>query len=229
MLKTIFSTNYYIQKDLSNIMAKSRDYEELKETWINWRNSAGKPVRELYKEYVRLGNKAAVKNGFNTLDDLWLFPWETTDFKQQMETLWREIEGIYKKLHTYVRMKLRKQYGNKMPTDGTIPAHLLGDMWAQSWVNIHDLVAPFPNKKSVDITDTLKKQNYTALKMFHLADKFYTDLGLIEMPKEFWAKSMLTKPMDRKVVCHASAWDFYNQKDFRYSLNHFNLEKVHLQ
>ena len=39
-------------------MAKSRDYEELKEVWINWRNSAGKPVRELYKEYVQLGNKA---------------------------------------------------------------------------------------------------------------------------------------------------------------------------
>jgi peptidyl-dipeptidase A len=141
-------------------MAKSRNYEELNETWVNWRNSAGKPVRELYKEYVSLGNMAAVKNGFKTLDDLWLFSWETnkTEFKEQMETLWQEVEGIYKKLHTYVRMKLRKQYANKMPTDGTIPAHLLGNMWAQEWGNILDLVAPFPNKKSLDISDTLKQQ-----------------------------------------------------------------------
>jgi hypothetical protein len=51
-------------------MAKSRDYEELKETWINWRNSAGKPIRELYKEYVKLIKLAAVKNRLKILDDL---------------------------------------------------------------------------------------------------------------------------------------------------------------
>ncbi len=51
-------------------MAKSRDYEELKEAWINWRNSAGKPIRELYKEYVKLIKMAAVKNRLKILDDL---------------------------------------------------------------------------------------------------------------------------------------------------------------
>jgi peptidyl-dipeptidase A len=139
-------------------MAKSRDYEKLKETWINWRNSAGKPVRELYKEYVKLGNLAAVKNGFKTLDDLWLFPWETEDFEEQMATLWKTVEPFYQKLHAFVRMKLRKQYPNKMPTDGTIPAHILGNMWGQSWGNIFDLVAPFPNKKSVNVTEALNQQ-----------------------------------------------------------------------
>jgi len=51
--------------------------------------------------------------------------------------------------------------------------------------------------------------------MFQLSDKFFTDLGLIPMPGEFWRESMIEKPADRKVVCHASAWDFYNRKDFR--------------
>jgi peptidyl-dipeptidase A len=139
-------------------MSKSRDYEELKEIWVNWRDSAGKPIKELYKEYIRLGNRAAVMNGFKTLDDLWLFPYETKDFKEQMETLWNTVEPFYQKLHTYVRMKLRKQYPNKMPSDGTIPAHVLGDMWGQSWVNIFELVAPYPNKKSFDVTNTLKQQ-----------------------------------------------------------------------
>ncbi len=143
------------QTDLTNIMAKSRDYEELRETWLNWRNSAGKPIRDLYKEYVVLGNKAAVLNGFKTVDDLWLFPWETPDFKEQVAKLWQEIEGLYKKLHTFVRMKLRKIYKNQMPADGTIPAHLLGNMWAQEWGNILDLVAPYPDKKLVDVTNAL--------------------------------------------------------------------------
>jgi hypothetical protein len=55
-------------------------------------------------------------------------------------------------------MKLRKQYPSKMPTDGTIPAHILGNMWGQKWGNIFDLVVPFPNKKSVNVTETLNQQ-----------------------------------------------------------------------
>jgi peptidyl-dipeptidase A len=152
------------QTDLTNIMAKSRDYEELRETWLNWRNSAGKPIRDLYKEYVLLGNKAAVLNGFKTVDDLWLFPWETPDFKEQVAKLWQEIEGLYKKLHTFVRMKLRKIYKNQMPADGTIPAHLLGNMWAQEWGNILDLVAPYPDKKLVDVTNALIQKVFLVFK-----------------------------------------------------------------
>lgn len=53
--------------------------------------------------------------------------------------------------------------------------------------------------------------------MFEEADNFFTSLGLLPVPLEFWNKSMLEKPTDgREVVCHASAWDFYNGKDFRY-------------
>lgn len=51
--------------------------------------------------------------------------------------------------------------------------------------------------------------------MFEVAEKFFKSIGLMEMPEEFWNGSMLTKPDDREVVCHASAWDFYNRKDFR--------------
>lgn len=198
-------------------MSTSRDFEVLKEAWLRWRASSGKPIRSLYREYIRLGNKAAVLNGFQTLDDLWLFPWETTNFKTQIEQLWNEIQPYYRKLHAFVRKRLRQFYGESLfPTDGTIPAHILGNMWAQSWVNVFDLMAPFPGKKSLDVTDTMVAQNYTPLEMFQLSEKFFTDLGLIPMPEEFWRQSMITKPTDgRKVVCHASAWDFYNRKDFR--------------
>ncbi|KAF7494107.1 Angiotensin-converting enzyme [Sarcoptes scabiei] len=187
--------NLELDPDLTTILAKSRDFDHLKNVWHQWRNESARPIRDLYKEYIALGNKAAKLNGFRTLDDLWLFPWETPDFKHQILELWNQIEPYYKKLHAYVRLRLRKYYGERMPKDGTIPAHILGNMWAQSWSNIFDLVAPYPGK-SLDVTETLKEQNYTALEMFKLSEQFFTDL-------------------DRKVVCHASAWDFYNRKDFR--------------
>ncbi|KAJ6225294.1 hypothetical protein RDWZM_003839 [Blomia tropicalis] len=217
-----------LEPDLSNIMATSRDYNLLRETWLRWRDSAGRPIRNLYLEYIRLGNKAAIKNGFKTLDDLWLFPWETPDFKQQIEQLWQEVMPYYQKFHAYVRMKLRKFYGaERMPNDGTIPAHILGNMWAQSWTNIFDVVAPYPGKKSLDVSETMRAQNYTALRMVQLSDKFFTDLGLIPMPGPFWRESMINKPTDRKVVCHASAWDFYNRKDFRIKMcTNVNMEDL---
>lgn len=58
-------------------------------------------------------------------------------------------------------------------------------------------------------------KGWDALKMFETADKFFSDMGLIAVPQEFWDESMIEKPEDRDVVCHASAWDFYNRKDFR--------------
>lgn len=220
--------NLELDPDLSNLMAKSRDYDLLRNVWVEWRKSAGRPIRPLYKEYIRLGNKAAVKNGFKTLDDLWLFPWETADFKQQIEQLWKELKPYYVKFHAYVRMKLRTFYGaSRMPTDGTIPAHLLGNMWSQAWGNIYDLVVPYKGKKSLDVSETMLAQNYTPKRMFQLSDKFFTDLGLIPMPGEFWRESMISKPAHRKVVCHASAWDFYNRKDFRIKMcTNVNMEDL---
>jgi len=51
--------------------------------------------------------------------------------------------------------------------------------------------------------------------MFQKSDEFFTSLGLIPMPKEFWEESMIEKPVGREVICQASAWDFCNGKDFR--------------
>ena len=102
-----------------------------------------------------------------------------------------------------------------MSTDGPIPAHLLGNMWAQSWVNIYDLVEPYKGKPSLDVTANMKKQNYNADKMFRLAESFFTSIGLEPLPSSFYNNSMITKPEGREVICHASAWDFGINKDVR--------------
>ncbi|XP_072019876.1 angiotensin-converting enzyme-like [Amphiura filiformis] len=205
-----------LDPDLYRIMAESRDYAELYWAWDGWRDAVGKPARDDYKEYVRGKNKAAVANDQPDSGAYWRSVYEVDDLKADVLKLYNELKPFYQQLHAYVRRKLYNVYGSKyINLDGPIPAHLLGNMWAQKWREIFDICEPFPGKLSVDITPSLKEKGYDALRMFETADEFFTSLGLYPMPPEFWNHSMIVKPDDREVVCHASAFDFYNQKDFR--------------
>lgn len=51
--------------------------------------------------------------------------------------------------------------------------------------------------------------------MFKLAEDFFVSINLTAMPELFWERSILEKPKDREIICHASAWDFADGKDFR--------------
>ncbi|NWR35416.1 ACE enzyme, partial [Tachuris rubrigastra] len=206
-----------LDPDLTDIMATSRDYDELLFAWKGWRDASGKKMRNNYKRYVELSNKAAVLNGYTDNGAYWRSLYETPTFEEDLERLYLQLQPLYLNLHAYVRRALYKKYGAEhVNLRGPIPAHLLGNMWAQSWSNIFDLVIPFPDATKVDATPAMKKQGWTPKRMFEESDRFFTSLGLIPMPQEFWNKSMIEKPSDgREVVCHASAWDFYNRKDFR--------------
>uniref|UniRef100_A0A669CV57 Angiotensin-converting enzyme n=1 Tax=Oreochromis niloticus TaxID=8128 RepID=A0A669CV57_ORENI len=206
-----------LDPDLQKIMAESRDYDELLFAWKGWRDAAGKVLRQDYKRYVELANKAATLNGHSDNGAFWRSLYETPTFEEDLETLWKELEPLYLNLHAYVRRGLYNKYGsNHINLKGPIPAHLLGNMWAQTWSGIMDLVMPYPDATQVDATPAMVQQGWDAIRMFQESDKFFTSLGLEPMPPEFWSKSMLEKPSDgRQVVCHASAWDFYNRKDFR--------------
>ena len=101
------------------------------------------------------------------------------------------------------------------PENKLIPAHILGNMWAQTWVDLYDRLKPFENASIVDVTAAMKEQNYTALKMFEVSDEFYMSMGLPTSNMSFHGKSIIEKPKDRVIVCHASAWDFFEGDDFR--------------
>ncbi|KAJ0060197.1 hypothetical protein NL108_004051, partial [Boleophthalmus pectinirostris] len=210
------NTCHPLDPDLQKIMAESRDYDELLFAWKGWRDAAGKVLRQDYKRYVELANKAATLNGHSDNGAFWRSLYETPTFEQDLEALWKELEPLYHNVHAYVRRALYKKYGAEhINLKGPIPAHLLGNMWAQTWSGIMDLVMPYPDATQVDATPAMVAQKWDAHRMFKESENFFTSLGLMEMPPEFWDKSMLEKPSDRKVVCHASAWDFYNRKDFR--------------
>ncbi len=102
-----------------------------------------------------------------------------------------------------------------MPADGPIPAHLLGNIWAQEWGNIYPLVAP-PGSggPGYDLTALLKAKKVDEKEMVRYGERFFTSLGFDPLPETFWERSLFVQPKDRDVVCHASAWDI-DDDDYR--------------
>ncbi len=204
-------------EDLSKIMATSRDPKELLDAWTGW-HAISKPIRQPYTRYVQLANKGARELGFADTGAMWREKYDMPPdaFAAEMDRLWNQVRPLYLSLHTYVRSKLREKYGpSVVPDSGPIPAHLLGNMWAQSWENIYPLVAPSDNGASYDLTAILKARNTDAKQMVRYGEGFFTSLGFAPLPATFWERSLFTKPKDRDVVCHASAWDVDLVDDLR--------------
>uniref|UniRef100_A0AAR5P344 Angiotensin-converting enzyme n=1 Tax=Dendroctonus ponderosae TaxID=77166 RepID=A0AAR5P344_DENPD len=204
-----------LEPELTQILSTSKDPEELKHVWLGWRNAVGAKCRGLYKQYVDLSNDAAKLNNFTDTSEYWLNDYEDANFKASVQSLWKQLQPLYLQIHAYVRTKLRQKYGDIVSERGPIPIHLLGNMWGQSWNNIGDLMLPYPDVKKDNLTAELLKQNYSVTKIFRTAEAFFKSINLTAMPESFWTNSILEKPSDRDIVCHASAWDFQDGKDFR--------------
>ncbi|KAJ8910672.1 hypothetical protein NQ315_002921 [Exocentrus adspersus] len=204
-----------LEPELTQILATSRNPDELKHVWLEWRNTVGVKCRNLYNDYVNLSNEAARLNNFSDTSEYWLNDYEVSDFKQQVQNLWEQLRPLYLQIHAYVRFKLREKYGDVVSEKGPIPIHLLGNMWGQTWSNVADFALPYSGVEDEDLTAELIRQNYTAVKIFKTAEEFFKSINLTEMPQTFWERSIITKPADRDMVCHASAWDFSDTKDFR--------------
>jgi peptidyl-dipeptidase A len=203
--------------ELSDVMAKSRNYDELLDAWTGW-HSVAPPMRSSYQRLVELSNEGARDIGFKDLGSLWRSGYDMPPEQFELETvrLWGQVKPLYDELHCYVRGRLAKVYGeDKVPAGKPIPAHLLGNMWAQEWNNIYNLVEPYKGQPSLDVDAELKRQNYDAQRMVKLGESFFTSLGLKPLPPTFFERSQFTKPRDREVVCHASAWDVTYANDVR--------------
>jgi peptidyl-dipeptidase A len=202
---------------IEKLMSTSRDPEALKEVWTGW-HAIAPPMRQRYSRFVALSNQGAHEIGFKDVGALWRAGYDMTpeEFSADLERLWSQIKPLYLSLHTFVRWKLAEKYGpNVVPPDGPIPAHLLGNPWAQEWGNIYDLLEVKEDKGGVNVTELLKKKNLDPKGMVKYGEGFFTSMGFAPLPSTFWERSLFTKPADRDVVCHASAWDIDNQDDLR--------------
>ncbi len=203
--------------ELSKIVSESRKYDELLEAWQGWR-TISRPMRPLYAELVELMNEGAKDVGFSDSGELWKsgYDMSAAEFEAETERLWQQVKPLYEQVHCYVRAKLAKHYGkDKVPEDGKIPAHLLGNMWSQEWMNVYNLVEPYKTKADLDVTAALKRSKVDEKGMVKMAEKFFTSLGLKSLPDSFWTNSMFVKPDGREAVCHASAWDVNYGGDIR--------------
>ena len=205
--------------DIEEAMGTNRNPEELKEMWVSWHDNVGTPMKGDYARLVEIANEGAKELGYKDTGDMWRagYDMKPEEFAALMDKLWTQVKPLYEQLHCYTRTKLNQKYGAKVqPATGPIRADLLGNMWAQEWGNIYDVVAPKgAGDIGYDLTELLVTKGYDPLKMVKTGEGFYSSLGFAPLPATFWERSLITKPRDREVVCHASAWDIDNKDDLR--------------
>ncbi|WP_300376098.1 M2 family metallopeptidase [Henriciella sp.] len=204
--------------ELSTIIETSRDPQELKTVWEGWR-TISPPMKDDYVRMVDIANEGARELGYDNLKTMWLSKYDMPpeEMANEVDRLWGQVSPLYEELHCYVRAELNEEYGDEVqPATGPIRADLLGNMWSQQWSNIYPIVKPegLPGQ-GYDLTEELEQANYDAIKMVETAENFFVSLGLEPLPATFWERSMITRPEDREVVCHASAWDLDDEEDVR--------------
>ncbi|MDA1342195.1 MAG: M2 family metallopeptidase [Proteobacteria bacterium] len=194
------------------VIDNSRDPDELLKAWEGWRN-IGKPMKDMYLRMVEIGNLGAKDLGYEGLTDLWFSQYDmpADDFLAETDRVWDELKPLYDALHCHVRNELSEHYGEAVVSKaGSMPAHVLGNMWGQSWANIYDLVYTPDNPTAdtnIDLTKILEEKDIGEIEMVEIAENFFLSLGFEPLPKTFWERSLFIKPQDHNVVCHASAWD----------------------
>ena len=205
--------------DIEAAMGTNRNPDELKEMWTSWHSQVGGPMKDDYARMVEIANEGAKELGFSDVGAMWRSQYDmpADEFATLMDKLWNQVKPLYDELHCYTREKLNEYHGDEVqPATGPIRADLLGNMWAQEWGNIYEIVAPEgAGDLGFDTTELLQSKGYDAIKMVKAGEQFFSSLGLEPLPETFWQRSQFTKPRDREVVCHASAWDIDAKDDIR--------------
>jgi peptidyl-dipeptidase A len=205
--------------DLYEAMEKNRNPEELTEMWTSWHDNVGRPMKKDYVRLVEIANEGARELGYADVGALWRAGYDmpAEDFSALVDKLWGEVKPLYDDLHCYMRAELNETYGDAVqPATGPIRGDLLGDPWAQQWSGLYDIAAPAgAGDIGFNTSELLTGQGYDVLKMMRTGEAFFTSLGFQPLPDTFWERSMFTKPADREVVCHASAWSIDELDDLR--------------
>jgi peptidyl-dipeptidase A len=202
---------------LKEVLETSRNYDELLDAWKGWHDQA-RGLRGDYQRYVELANEGARELGYKDMGAMWRSGYDmpADDFTREAARLFKQVEPFYRDLHCYARTRLAKKYGeDKVPAGKPIPAHLFGNMWAQQWDAVYDLLEPYPGVSQLDVDSALQKQGYDPVRMTRSAEDFYKSIAFPALPQTFWERSMLAQPRDRNVQCHASAWHMDGKEDVR--------------
>jgi peptidyl-dipeptidase A len=204
------------QNETEKLMRELRDPAALAEVWTKW-HAVARPMKADYARMVEIANAGARELGYDDAGVMWRSGYDMPPdaFAVEVDRLWGQVKPLYDQLHCHVRARLNQKYGNDVvPLDQPIRADLLGNMWAQEWGDINDIVGA-SGGPAIDLTAVLKAKNYDAHQIMRTGEGFFTSLGFAPLPKSFWERSMIVQPQDREVVCHASAWNLDSREDIR--------------
>jgi peptidyl-dipeptidase A len=202
---------------MERMFAEVRETDELLALWSGWREVSPQ-MRSRYARFVEVSNAGARELGFADTGEMWRSTYDMPPdaFIVELERLWGEVRPLYESLHCHVRAKLGEAYGTAVvPEDQAIPAHLLGNMWSQNWVNIYEMVSPDGSGPGYDLTRQLERNDVDAREMVRYGERFFDSLGFDPLPATFLEGSFLLQPVDHDAVCHASAWDIDFESDVR--------------
>lgn len=205
------------QNETEILMRQLRNPAHLEEVWTKW-NDYAVGMKDDYARMVEIANEGARELGYADVGELWRSGYDMPpqDFAAETDRLWAQVKPLYDQLHCHVRAELNEKYGDEaVPLDQPIRADLLGNMWAQSWGALADVVTVGESGGGVDVGALLVAGGYDPLKMVKTGESFFSSLGFEKLPDTFWTRSQITKPADREVVCHASAWSLDFQDDLR--------------
>ncbi len=202
-------------REINYQLANESNAEILAELWLAW-HEITKNMKVSFSQVVETANKAAQYKQYRDLSHYWQSKYETParQHKHDFTQLWQQVKPLYKDLHCYVATQLQTHYKPPtMPKDNSIPIHLLGDLWAQSWLPVLPLIRPEAPTNSLQTA--LLDANYTPKKMVKTAEQFFISLGFSPLPLSFWHRSVFTKPKDTNSNCQASAWSIDGKEDLR--------------
>ncbi len=205
------------QDETELLMRQLKDPAQLAEVWTKWNDYAAR-MKGDYARMVEIGNEGAKELGYADMGALWRSGYDMTPeaFEAEVDRLWGQVKPLYDQIHCYARARLNEKYGDgAVPLGEPIRADLLGNMGAQEWGSINDIVSFGPAVSAVDLDAALKAKAYDEVKMVKAGEAFFSSLGFEPLPDSFWKRSQIVKPRDREVVCHASAWDVDLKDDLR--------------
>jgi|HubBroStandDraft_2_1064218.scaffolds.fasta_scaffold49734_1 peptidyl-dipeptidase A len=191
---------------IDDILRKSRDLPERLRVWTASKE-IGRPLKPGLVELIKLRNQVAREMGYHSY-----FALQVADYGMTVEEMMKLLDDalettkpLYDGLHCFARYELAARF--KRPPPRLIPAHWLGNRWAQSWPGLIE---------SANLDPLFKGS--TAESIVKSAENFYVSLGFPKLPPAFWERSDLypvPPGLARKKNAHASAWDIDRAGDVR--------------
>jgi len=191
---------------IDDILRKSRDLNERQRIWIASKE-IGRPLKPGLIELRDLRNQVAKEMGYSSYFALQVADYGMTvpEMMTLLDSTLETTRPLFDQLHCWAKNTLAARY--KKPAPKIIPAHWLGNRWAQEWPGLIDEANLDPLFKGSS-PETIVKS----------AENFYVSLGFPRLPDSFWKKSDLypvPAGSARKKNSHASAWHIDHAGDVR--------------